>query len=65
MNKADLVAYRKMLVDSRTAVAKLKKDGKTEDQAVAAKPLAGDIQARAGANDMGADNFVRLIYKSV
>jgi glyoxylase-like metal-dependent hydrolase (beta-lactamase superfamily II) len=65
MNKADLVAYRKMLVDARAAVAKLKKDGKTEDQAVAAKPLAGAIQQQAGANDMGADTFVRLIYKSV
>ena len=65
MHKPDLIAYRKLLVDARDAVLKLKKAGMTEDQAVAAKPLAGDIQARAGANDMGADTFVRLIYKSI
>jgi glyoxylase-like metal-dependent hydrolase (beta-lactamase superfamily II) len=65
MNKADLVAYRKLLVDARGAVAALKKAGKTEEQAVAAKPLAGDIQTRAGANDAASDNFVKLIYRSL
>jgi glyoxylase-like metal-dependent hydrolase (beta-lactamase superfamily II) len=65
MTKADLVAYRKLLVDARAAVAKAKAAGLTEDQAVAAKPLAGDIQTRAGANDQASVNFVRLIYKSI
>ena len=65
MTRAQVVDYRKMLADARAAVKKLKVAGMTEDQAVAAKPLAGDIQTRAGANDMASVNFVRLIYKSV
>lgn len=65
MTKADLVTYRKLLVDARAAVAKAKAAGQTEDQVVAAKPLAGDIQTRAGANDQASVNFVRLIYKSI
>jgi glyoxylase-like metal-dependent hydrolase (beta-lactamase superfamily II) len=65
MNKADLVAYRKLLVDARAAIAKAKAAGMTEDQVVEAKPLAGDIQGRAGANDMATVNFVRLVYKSI
>lgn len=65
MTKADLVAYRQLLVDARAAVAKAKASGMTEEQVVAAKPLAGDIQTRAGANDMASVNFTRLIYKSI
>jgi glyoxylase-like metal-dependent hydrolase (beta-lactamase superfamily II) len=65
MSKADLITYRKMLVDARAAVAKLKASGLTEEQAAAAKPLADDVQKRAGANDAASVNFVRLIYKSI
>ncbi len=65
MNKADLVAYRKLLADARAAVAKLKAAGMTEEQAAAAKPLADDVQKRAGATDAASVNFVRLIYKSI
>ncbi len=65
LNRADLVAYRQLLVDARAAVAKAKSAGMTEDQAVEAKPLAGDIQTRAGATDAASVNFVRLIYKSI
>jgi cyclase len=65
MTRADLVDYRKLLVDARAAVAKAKAAGMTEDQVVAAKPLAGDIQTRAGANDAASVNFVKLIYRSV
>lgn len=65
MTRADLTAYRKLLADARAAVAKLKSQGMSEDQAVAAKPLAGDIQTRAGANDQASVNFTRLIYKSI
>lgn len=64
MSRADLVAYRTLLVDARDAVAKAKASGLTEDQAVAAKPLA-EVQVRAGANDAASVNFVRLIYRSV
>lgn len=65
MTKAQLADYRKLLGDARAAVKALKVAGKNEDEAVAAKPLAGDIQGRAGANDMASVNFVRLIYRSV
>jgi len=62
--KADLQAYLDSLVTMRDRVAKLKAEGKTEDQAVAAKPLA-DIQAAAKASDMQADNAVRRIYATL
>jgi glyoxylase-like metal-dependent hydrolase (beta-lactamase superfamily II) len=65
MTRADLVAYRKLLADARDAVAKLKAAGQSEDQAVAAKPLAADVQVRAGATDQASANLVRLIYRSV
>lgn len=64
MTRADLVAYRKLLADARAAVAKLKASGLSEDDAVAARPLAGDIQGRAGATDQQSVNLVRLIYRS-
>ena len=65
MTRADLANYRQLLVDAREAVRKAKASGMTEDQVVEAKPLASDVQARAGANDQGSVNFVRLIYRSV
>jgi len=64
LTKADLKNYRALLVDSEGRVAKLVKAGKTIDEAVAAKPLA-DLDAKAGANQQGSDNFVKLIYLSL
>jgi glyoxylase-like metal-dependent hydrolase (beta-lactamase superfamily II) len=64
LTKADLKSYRALLVDARDRVAKLVKDGKTIDEAVAAKPLA-DLDAKAGATPQGSDNFVKLIYLSL
>ena len=49
----------------RDRVAKLKSEGKTEDQAVAAKPLAPDIQAWAMQTDMASDGVVRRIYATL
>jgi glyoxylase-like metal-dependent hydrolase (beta-lactamase superfamily II) len=63
-DKAGLITYRALLVDARDRVAKLIKDGKTEDEVVAAKPIT-DLQAKAGANDMASANFERLIYRSL
>ena len=63
-DKAGLVAYRAIMVDARDRIAKLIKDGMTEDQVVAAKPLT-DIQAKVGANDMASANFERLVYRSL
>jgi glyoxylase-like metal-dependent hydrolase (beta-lactamase superfamily II) len=64
LTKADVRNYRALLVDARDRVAKLVKQGKTIDEAVAAKPLA-DLDAKAGANQQGSDNFVKLIYLSL
>ena len=63
-DKAGLKEYRAMLVDCRDRVAKLIKDGKSEDEAVAAKPYA-DIQSKLGVNDMASANFIRLVYRSL
>ena len=65
MTRDELVKYRAMLADARDAVRKLKAAGKSEDEAVAAKPLAGSVQDRAGANDQASANFVKLIYRSI
>ena len=66
MTRDQLVQYRAMLADARDAVKTLKASGKTEDQIVAAKPLAANnVQSRAGANDQQSATFVRLIYRSV
>lgn len=62
--KADLASYRDMLQSSRDRIAKLIADGKSEDQAVQAKPDA-DWQAKRGGDDMRTDNFVRAVYQSL
>ena len=64
INKAGLATYRDMLMTARDRVAKLKADGESVDEAVAAKPLA-DIGARIGANEEQNANFVRVIYRSL
>jgi glyoxylase-like metal-dependent hydrolase (beta-lactamase superfamily II) len=64
MNKARLAEYRALLATARDRVAKLIRDGKTVDEAVAARPLA-DLDAQAGANEQGSANFVRVIYHSL
>jgi len=63
--KADFQAYHDMLVKMRDRVAKLKSEGKTADQAAAAKPLAPDIQTWAKQDDMASDRVVRQIYASL
>jgi glyoxylase-like metal-dependent hydrolase (beta-lactamase superfamily II) len=66
MTREDLVAYRAMLSDARDAVRKLKAAGQSEDQAVAARPLAANtVQSRAGASDQQSATLVRLIYRSL
>ena len=63
--KADFQAYHDMLVKMRDRVAKLKSEGKSADQAAAAKPLAPDIQTWAKQDDMASDRVVRQIYASL
>jgi cyclase len=64
MNKADLAAYRKLMVTSRDRIAKLIAAGKSEDDTVAAKVL-DDVEKKVGADEKATANFVRLIYRSL
>ena len=64
INKAKLAEYRAMVASCRDRVEKLVKEGKSEDDAVAAKPL-DDIGAKLGVNEQANANFVRLIYRSL
>ena len=63
-NKAGLATYRDMLAAARERVGKFVADGKTVDEAVAAKPLA-DIGAKIGADEQQNANFVRLVFFSL
>jgi glyoxylase-like metal-dependent hydrolase (beta-lactamase superfamily II) len=63
--KAEFQDYHDMLVKIRDRVAKLKSEGKSADQAAAAKPLAPDIQAWAMQDDMASERAVRQVYASL
>jgi glyoxylase-like metal-dependent hydrolase (beta-lactamase superfamily II) len=63
-SKADLVAYRAMLVTARDRMAKLVKAGRTEQEVIAAKPFA-DLDAKVSANEQQSTNFVRVVYHSL
>jgi glyoxylase-like metal-dependent hydrolase (beta-lactamase superfamily II) len=63
-DKAALVNYRTMLVTARDRMAKLVKDGKSEDDVVAAKPFT-DLDAKWAPTDLAATNFIRVVYHSL
>ncbi len=63
MNKARLQEYHDLVVSARDAVQKAMA-GKTEDETVAAKPLAA-LDPKVKSTQEASDNFVRLIYKSL
>jgi glyoxylase-like metal-dependent hydrolase (beta-lactamase superfamily II) len=63
-DKKAVVAYRAMLIEARSRVAKLINAGKSEQEAVAARPFA-DLDAKVGANEQQSANFVRVIYHSL
>lgn len=62
--RADLVAYRDMLVDIRERVAALKGQGRSIEEAVAARPTAS-YDARHRASLMTPALFTRLVYRGV
>ena len=62
--KADLQVYRDMLAQVRDRVAKLKAEGKTGEQIVAAKPTA-DLDEKWGGGFMKPDVWVGLVYESM
>jgi hypothetical protein len=63
-HKADLVAYRAFLIEARDHVAKLIKEGKSEQDAVAAHVFA-DWDAKLNANEQASTNFTRVVYNSL
>jgi glyoxylase-like metal-dependent hydrolase (beta-lactamase superfamily II) len=63
-NKAALTEYRTMLVTARDRMAKLVKEGKSEDEVVAAKPFA-DLDAKWAPNELASKEFIRVAYHSL
>jgi cyclase len=61
--KADLVIFRDMLVTSRDRIEKLFNEGKTEQEVVAARPLA-DLDATWGNSEQHAIGHTRNVYNS-
>lgn len=62
--KADLQAYRDGLKTLRDRIARLKAEGKSRDEAIAAKPTA-DHDARWGTGFMKGDRFTGIVYDSL
>ena len=63
-NKAELKEFRDMLVAIRDNVAKLKKEGRSRDETVAAKPTAA-FDAKWGQFVIDPGFFTRLVYEGV
>jgi cyclase len=62
-NRADMVAWREMLVTSRDRIQKLVNEGKSEQEVLAANPLA-DLNAKWAANEDQGKNWTRMVYNS-
>jgi glyoxylase-like metal-dependent hydrolase (beta-lactamase superfamily II) len=63
MTRADLVAFRQMLVEARDRIEKLMAAKKTVDEAKAAEPLA-DLEAKWGQGFVHGDFVVEAVYKT-
>jgi cyclase len=63
-DKAVLTEYRTMLVTARDRMAKLVKEGKSEDDVVAAKPFA-DFDTKWAPTELDSTNFIRVVYHSL
>lgn len=65
-NRADLVAFREMLVISRDRMARLIAEGKAQSEAdaQAAKPFA-DLDAKWAVNEQASKSWVRVVYNSI
>ncbi len=63
-NKTDLRNFRDMLVTARDRVQKLKKSGKSLEEAVAAKPFA-DLDPVWGKGALNADAFTHVVYTTL
>ena len=63
-NKSQLVEFGDMLVAIREKVAALKKEGKSRDEVIAAKPTA-NYDAKWGGFVINGDFFTKLVYQGV
>ena len=63
-NKAQLENYRRMLETAYERLRKLKAEGKTAQEAAAAKPLA-DLEATWGGGLFKGDRWIEIIYSGV
>jgi len=63
-DKAALMEYRTMLISAHDRMAKLVKEGKSEDEVVATKPFA-DFDAKWAPTELASKNFVRVVYHSL
>jgi cyclase len=63
-DKAALLDYRTMLVTARDRMAQLVKDGKSEDDVIAAKPFA-DLDVKWAPSELASKNFIRVVYHSL
>jgi glyoxylase-like metal-dependent hydrolase (beta-lactamase superfamily II) len=63
-DKAALTEYRTMLTTARDRMTKLVKEGKSEDDVVAAKPFA-DLDAKWAPTEFAGKNFIRVVYHSL
>lgn len=62
-NKASIAEYNAMVKTAREKIEALVKEGKTEAEAIAAKPLA-DLDKTWADDDKAAANFVKQVYNS-
>src|SRR6202022_1771438 len=62
--RAALTEYRRVLITARDRMAKLGKEGKSEDDVVAAKPFA-DLDAKWAPTELASNNFIRVVYHSL
>jgi cyclase len=62
-NKQSVADYNAMVKTARERIEKLVKEGKTEEQVVAAKPLA-DLDKTWADDDKAAENFTKQVYHS-
>ena len=61
-NRAELKSYRDMLLATHENVAKLKQQGRSLEETIAAKPTA-DFDAKWGQFVIGPDFFTKLVYE--
>jgi glyoxylase-like metal-dependent hydrolase (beta-lactamase superfamily II) len=63
-NRAELIAYRDMLIGARAGIAPMIADGKSVEEVVAAKPTAA-LDAKWGGGFLNPERFVRIIYAAL